>query len=388
MQRPHVGFFTVICLGWALFFSTDLRAAEYTVTPALTVRGGYNDNVFFKEAGDVELRVSPALDVIAKTEKAHMEAGAVLDMWEYKRLNEFDSTEQRYRLSVGLTPGDLWQTGVSGTYTDDYTFVSTLEETGVLADKSRRKRSTVDPYVTAVLDARNTLRGGYSFVETNFDLDRYPDYRIHGASLTWSRALLNEKTVFFCSAGLSDAVYKQTAGDTEQLTYRTVIGWEHRFTEILKGTFSVGPTYSDSDFYRAGTLVSEDATDIYLDADLEWNPQRLSLSAHLDYDIDHSIYGENLTRARIRGTLGYRWTERLRGNFSAAFYRSKTDGLIQDEKRRTYSLNPSISYGIAETINLRGGYHYTWTENETSDYTQERNKFYVQLAMDWPMLFD
>lgn len=388
MQRWRAGLFAGFCLGWVLSFPAGLQAAQYTVMPALTVQGGYNDNVFFRESGDVELRISPALDVNAGTEKARIEASASLDIWEYDRLNEFDHTEQQYGLSVGLTPSDLWQTGFSGTYVDDYTFVWTLEETGVLADRSRRKQSILEPYLTHVLDARNTLRGAYSFVKTNFELDRYPDYRVHGASLTWSRALLNEKTVFFCSAGVSDSKYEQSAGDTEQVTYRAVIGWEHRFTETLTGTFSAGPTYTDSEYYSGVTLKNEDMTDIYIDANLAWNRERLSLSAHVDYDIDHSIYGENLARARIRGSLGYRWTERFRGNFSTAFYRSETDGLVRDEKRQTYSFNPSVSYRLTETIDLRGGYHYTWTEDRVSDYSQERNRFYVQLAMDWPVLFD
>jgi len=389
MQRWHAGLSVVFCLGLVLFSATGLlQAAQYTVTPALTVQSTYDDNVYFKEAGDLETRISPVLELGAQTEKAKVQARAALDIWEYKRLNEFDNTEQRYGLSVDLTPSDVWQTGVSGTYVDDYTFVSTLEETGVLADSSRRKQSTVDPYVTYFLDARNSLRGAFSFVKTDYDLDQYPEYRVHGGTLTWSHALMNEKTVFFCSAGVSDAKYKQSAGDTVETTYRLVFGWEHPFSETLKGTVSAGPLYTDSDYYRGGTLVNESTTDVFLDGTLEWKQERLTLSAHVDYDIDHSIYGENITRARIRGTLGYRWTERFRGNLSTAFYRSETDGLLQDEKRQTYSLNPSVSYRLTETIDLRGGYGYTWTENQISDYTQERNKVYVQLAMDWPVLFD
>lgn len=388
MQRRNVGLSMVFCLGWVLFSATGLRAAEYTVTPALTLQSTYDSNVYFKDAGDLEFRISPALELDARTEKAQVEASAALDIWEYKRLNELDNTEQYYRLSTDLTPSEVWQTGVSGTYTDDYTFVSTLEEVGVIADRSRRKKSTVDPYVTFFLDARNSLRGAYSFVKTNFELDRYPDYRVHGVNLTWSRALMNERTVFFCVAGGSGARYKQTAGDTEQTTYRLLFGWEHPFSETLKGTVSVGPMYTDSDHYRGGTLVNEDSTDVFFDGTLEWNQERITLSAHVDYDIDHSIYGENITRARIRGTLGYRWTERFRGHFSTAFYRSETDGLTGDEKRQTYRARPWVTYRLTDRIDLHAGYRYTWTENRITDNSEERHRVGLQLAMDWPVLFD
>jgi hypothetical protein len=388
MRRWHPGLSVLFCLVWLLCSATGLKAAEYTVTPALTVQSTYDDNVFFKEAGDLELRVSPSLEVGSRTDRMHVEASAALDIWEYKRLNELDNTEKKYGLSMDLTPGDLWQTGVSGTYVDDYTFVDTLEQTGVLADRSRRKRGTVEPYVTFFLDARNSLRGAYSFIKTNYDLDRYPDYRVHGANLAWYRVLMNERTTFFASAGLSDVKYRQSGGDTEESTYRAVLGLEHQFSETLKGTVSAGPTYTDSDYYRGATPVSEDSTDVYFDGTLEWHQERLSLSAHVDYDIDHSIYGENITRSRIRGTLGYRWTERFRGHVSTAYYRSETDGLVQDEKRQTYWVRPAVTFRLTENIDLRGGYRYTWTENRVTDDTQERHRLGIQLAMDWPVLFD
>lgn len=388
MQRWHAGRCVVFCLAWVLFSAKGGQAAQYTVTPALTVGSAYDSNVYFKEAGDLEFRVSPSVEIGAQTEKAKVEASAALDIWQYKRLDELDNTEQYYRLSTDLTPAEAWQTGLSATYTDDYTFTSTLEDVGIIADRSRRKKSTVDPYVTFFLDARNSLRGAYNFVTTNYDLDRYPDYRVQGVSLLWSRALMNERTVFFCLAGGTDATYKVSAGDTDQTTYRLVFGWEHPFSETLKGTVSVGPMYTDSDYYRGGTLVNEDTTDVFFDGTLEWKQERITLSASADYDIDHSIYGENITRARIQGSMGYRWTERFGGNFSAAFYRSETDGLVQDEKRQTYWVRPWVSYRLTERIDLRAGYRYTWTENRITDNVQERHRVGVQLAMDWPVLFD
>jgi hypothetical protein len=388
MQQLRFGLSMILCVGLVLFSAIGLWAAEYTVTPGLALQSTYDDNVFFKEAGDLELRISPALELDAQTERAQVKASASLDIWEYKRLNEFDNTEQFYDLSVGLSPSELWQTGFSGSYVDDYTFVSALETAGVLADPSRRKKVMAEPYVTHVFDSRNSFRGGYYFVKGQYDLDRYPDYRVHGGSLTWSHGLMNERTVFFCSAGISDVTYDQTGGDTTQTTYRGVFGWEHPFTETLKGTVMIGPMYMDSEFFRGGSMASETNTAVYFDGSLEWQQERITLTAHVDQDIDYSIYGENILRSRIRGTVNYQWTESLRANLSTAFYRSETDSLTQDEKRQTYWVRPWVTYRITDSINFRAGYRYTWTENRVTDYSEERHRIGIQVSMDWPVLFD
>jgi opacity protein-like surface antigen len=328
------------------------------------------------------------LEVGSQTEKSHVKAKAHLDIWEYKRLNEFDNTEQFYDLSVGLAPHELWESGFSGSYVDDYTFVSTLETSGVLADPSRRKKVMVEPYVTHMFDSRNSIKGTYSFSKGQYDLAQYPDYRVHGGSLTWSHGLRNERTVFFCVAGINDVTYDQPTGDTTQTTYRGVFGWEHPFTETLKGTFMIGPMVMDSEFFRNGNMESQNNTAFYLDASLEWHDERITLSAHVDQDIDYSIYGENILRSRIRGTVNYDWTESLRANLSAAFYRSETDGVVQDEKRQSYWVRPWVTYRITDNVKLRTGYRYTHTENRNTDNTQERHRIGVQLSMDWPIFFD
>ncbi|MBW2108858.1 MAG: outer membrane beta-barrel protein [Deltaproteobacteria bacterium] len=324
-----------------------------------------------------------------RKERAQITATAAAEISDYERHNTLDSVDQQYGLVVDLSPSTLWQVGFSGEYVDDYTFVSALEESGIPAERSRRKRATVSPHAIVALDEKNSLQFDYSFTKTQYDLSAYSDYRTHGGSLGWYHRLSNERTRLIFSVGASRADFDRTDHDVVQKTYRGLVGVEHEFTETLSATFLAGARYTKSEFPRAGAVVEEEDTGMVLDGSLRWRfEERLTLSADVDRDIAQSIYGENMIRDRVRVGLGIRLTERLRGNLTAAYYRNKTEGFIQAEKRQTYRLGPAVSWRLGEKWSLWGGYSYTWTENQINNRSQERNRVYVQLAFDWPIVLD
>ncbi len=381
-------FWMLFCLGLASFV-VSARAAEYTLEPSVTVQETYDDNVFLKETDDLEHRASPALSLEARTEKAELKARAAWDISKYERHDELDSVDQRFGLSANLKPSELRQYGFSGGYVDDYTFVSTLEESGLLAERSKRKQFTVDPYATFTLDNRNSLRVSYSFTDTQYELETYNDSRVNGGNVTWYHDLMNERTRLIFSAGASQSEFERTDTDVTQSTYRGLVGLDHRFTENLKLEVMVGPRYTESEFPRGGVTADDNDTGFVVDCTMDWRlEERLTFSVNVNRDIAQSIYGENITRDRARVSFMYRLTERLRGNLSTAYYRSETDGFVRSEKRQTFSARPSMTYRITEYLDLRAGYAYTRTENRLTDYSQERNRVYVQLAIDWPVTFD
>ncbi len=382
----HRGVFRFFGIGLLIVCAQGRASgAEHTLTPSLNVQETYDDNVYLKGAGDLEHLISPKLGLTSQTEKTELKAGAGLNIFEYQRLNEFDTVNQRYDLSFAYQPRDVWQIGFSGEYVDDYTFEDALEESGVLADRSRRKRATVEPFSSIALDGRNTLQGSYGFTTTQYDRDSYSDYKVHSVTLSLFHALTNEQSRIIFQMGASDATYKQTTADTEQTTYRGLVGFDHEFTEKTHMRLLGGAHYTQSEFPGAGRLSDEDETGFLMDGSVDWTGERLSLSTGVNRDIAQSIYGENITQDQVDAAMGFLWTERLRSNLSAAYRRSETDGIVEDEKWTTYSIRPSMNYRITEDIRLSLGYAYTWTEDEIDDDREERNRVFVQLAMGWPV---
>ena len=386
MSRSFYLFSLFFCLTLLAFM--DARAAEYTVTPSVSLRETYDDNIFFRDVDDFEHLISSGLGFGIRTETSEIQASGTWDISEYQRHNELDTVDQTYGLSAGLTPGPLWRFDFMGEFRDDYTFVSALEESGVLAESSRRKRVQLQPSATMVVDSRNRVELSYDFTKVQYRLESYPDYRVQGASLVWQHDLINERTTVLCSLGGNYVDFEASGGDVKQQTYRVLAGIDHKFTETLQLTFMVGPRFTESEFPRGGATVDDDKTGAIVDATLDWRLERLHFSANANRDITQSIYGENMTRDRLRLGLMYQFTEKFRSNLSTAYYESETDGFIDDEKRQTCSVRPSVAYRLTKDLDLRVGYAYTWTENKLTDDSEEQNRVFAELSLRWPIIIN
>ncbi|HID30053.1 MAG TPA: hypothetical protein EYP19_08620, partial [Desulfobacterales bacterium] len=341
---------TLFCLGSGYLNVLPVRAAEYVITPSITLRETYDDSVYLEDTDDFEHRISPALSLDATTETAAWQATCAWDILEYQRQDELDSVQQTYGLSGTLSPSTLLQLNLSGRYAYDYTFASTLEESGVVAERSRRRSTTVAPGSTIVLTPRNTLELSYQFNKTEYDLEDYDDYVVHGPNLTLSHDLKNERTRFLCVLGGNWTNFDQNDQDVRQRTYRAQVGVDHQWTETLQVTLTAGAGYTESKFSRTELVfvppgsvttttetVKEDQTTFILDGSLSWRLEPITFSVGVNRDIAPSIYGEVMTSDRISANLGYRLAEEVQFTLGTAYYRSETGGLVEDAKWLSYS---------------------------------------------------
>ncbi len=388
-------------LGMAFFIMTDAMAAEYVMTPSVKLRETYDDNVHFRNVDDFEHLISPRLELEARSERVQFKTTCNWDVSKYQRHDELDSVDQTYGLSTSLAPSQILQLNFSGTYVDDYTFASTLEESGLVAERSRRKRGTAQPGVTFAVDARNSLQFSYDFTDAEYDLESYADYEINGAGLNWFYDFMNERTRLVFTASGDQVDFEQDDGDLRQRTYQCSIGFDHKPSETLQVMIKAGGSHTESQrselvvtfewpnsFKLKTETVEEEHSGYVLQGSLDWRLERFALSASLDRDIVPSIYGENMTRNRVRTNMSYRLTESLRCALAGDYYRSETEGLIQEEKHQTYSVRPSVTFKFSEDIDLQLGYAYTWTQNEITDRSEDRNRVFFQIAAALPVHFD
>lgn len=414
MGRHLLLFACVLVIGWPF----DLKGAEYRVTPSLELRETYDDNIFFKDTSDWEHRLSPSITLDLRTERSQLGTTARLDVSEYSRHSEFDTTNQHYEVFAETMPSERYQLSFSGSYKDDYTFVEALEESGIIADRSRRKRYTLEPGTAFSLSPRDSLRLFYTFRQIDYASDRYNDTQVNGAGLTWAHEMADERTTVLATVSASQVVFESddelwftTGGnvaqrrteDVTQETLRLWLGLEHAWSETVDAALQVGGHYTESEFaefqgqrlLRVGSgfavvpfyeVEHNYDSGFIVDGSLNWRSERTTLSLNVNRDVSESTLGENITRDRVRVGSGYRFSERWRGRFSAAYYQSETDGLVGNEdERRTYALNPSMSYRLAEEVSLSLGYRYTWTEDRDDDDRDERNRVFAQISMAWPI---
>jgi len=415
---PCLIFRFLFCLCLGCFIVLPLRAAEYVITPSVKVRETYNDNVYSQNIDDFEHLISPALKLDGRTDRALWQATCAWDILKYQNHDELDSVDQLYQLSATVSPSNLLQLNISGHYVDDYTFDSTLEESGLLAERSRRNSATVQPGATFMLDPRNTLEFSCEFNKTRYELESYSDYVVRGLNLMGFHDLTNERTrIIYMLSGNQvdfrgnreyyfegyDGDFAQKKADVRQRTYRVLTGMDHQLTETLLVSVKAGAYYSESEFpsfqeitydLASGTFIpvhdieKKSGTGFILDGALTWRLELITLSASVNRDVAPSIYGENITSNRVSAGLRYRLSKKLRCSLNTAYYHSKTEGFIEDQKSHTYSIRPALIYRFTKDINLELGSAYTRTKNEITDQSEDINRFFVQLSTAWPGTID
>jgi hypothetical protein len=289
---------------------------------------------------------------------------------------------------------------LSGNYIRDYTFTETLEELGVVAERSVRTTASVQPSAIIELTPRNRIEAVYDFNKTQYRLDRYPDYRAHGLSLTWVHDQMNERTSIIFQLGGSQVDYAIVDEDLRQQTLQGLIGINHRFTETFQVTLKGGVRHTDSRVPKTEFIfvppyfvftdtktVRERDTGFILYSQLGWRSEKTTVSAEVIRDFIPSIYGEDITRDRVRASLRYQFLEHFQCGFTASYHHSQTEGLIRTEERETYTARPMVSYRFSEHASLEVGYAYTTTKNEITDRSDERNHIFVQVSAGWPYYY-
>lgn len=239
------------------------------------------------------------------------------------------------------------------------------------------------------------------FTKTQYLLESYPDYRLHGLGVSWFHDLLNERTRIIWAVSADQADFEDDDGDVKQRTHRARAGLDHRFTETLQFQLTAGTRYTESEFPRTESVFTPpDSVEIttkteeegdsafIVDGTLQWGAEKLGLSASVNRDVTPSIYGEVITRNRVSAGFIYQWSEKLRGGLSPGYYLSETDGVVRQEEWETYTVRPAVTYTFNRDIELQLGYGYTHSEDQDTDRSEDRNRAFVQLTMAWPKQID
>jgi len=359
-----------------------VRAAEYGVTASLKFREGYDDNVFFKGVSDFAHEITPSLALAAVTENSSLQAGASLDITDYQRHDELDTVDQYYQILAGLSPTPRLLLDLTGTYVLDHTFRSALEETGIIADRDKRKKATVSPMATFRLAPRDQLQLFYGLSSTQFEDDRTADYVDHDLRLSWRHALRNERTNVVLILGGSDTDYGDTINNPgEKLRQRSVggvMGFDHQLSETSTLRLVAGPRYTNSEF-RGSEKDDEQSVGFLGDAVLTWRSERTTVSMKANQGYVPSTRGENVNRSRVNLDLGYRLTERLGCRLSGYYRYSETENEETTIKSQAFAVQPEVVYQLPWPIKLRLAYSYTWTEDKVANNTDDRNVVFLEI---------
>jgi len=360
------------------------NAAEYIITPSITARETYDDNVFFINVDDFEHLVSPALNIEARTERGKIQAYSKGDISEYQRHDNLNTVDQTYRLSADMFTTPASQVGISGSYIRDYTFTSTLEEFGVVAQRSIRKSAQIQPFAKIELNPRNNIECFYRLNKTQYRLATYPDNRNQDLNIIYIHNLDNEMTSLVFQLGGSQSDYTIGNGTGKHQGLQILAGIDHNIAETFKLMLRAGARYIESDF--PGIKKQKDETFV-ANSGFLWKFERSTVSANISRDLAPSIYGEDMTRDRVSASVSYRITEKLNCAMSAAYTQSETEGYYQKRKNNYYSARPSVDYRFNEYVGMQIGCSYNRTENKNTRNAEDRNRVFLQIDIAYPSYY-
>lgn len=396
----------LVLTGWTIRVA---EAAEHRLTPSISARTTYDDNIFFDGESGYEAAVTPALQYRYATGRGHLNLSGQGDIYRYLDNDEYDRVNQEYTADGLYELNQYLALGLNGLARFDHTFEQQLEETGELTDKEQRTTLSGRPSVTFSLTPRMSARVQGSYRQVEFDDPEERDYELFGGSLSLVREWTPQATVSlnlqYSRSEPEDDTVRQSGlevgfFDQTQDSYQLMAQLEHQWSENLRLTLGGGVSYAETDYrqrflQRVGPVlvlaeetVQEDSAGFLADLGLHWDQELYSLDLSYNRSISQDIEGDNRIRDRLSGSATYDLSSRLRLDGGASFVRSEDladDTGGDEETSRSYGLFAGLRYLISERADLAFRYNFRYVDDDhgagaDDEESDRRNRVWLEYS--------
>jgi hypothetical protein len=392
-------------LAWALLQGSPSRAAEWTVTPSISITEEYDSNVLFDETDvidDLITRVTPRFEGRRDTETGSVAFDAVLFGEKYALNPELDTINGNGQASWTRTWSPRFQTVLNALFARDQTLDAQLDEAGVISAREDRYRYAADGTAIWALSERWSLGGSLAGRFSQYPDGRSPDLLVFQGALNpaWQ---VTERDTGGVVLAFSHADYENNTLD------RTVSGslsWERKLTEMDRFSLQAGYRYTwlDQEILFGRLVVKPDGTlGIRISnrilsstdggfvfsgrSDRDWTPKlRTSLSAGREHT--NTSDATSLDRTYIRTSTQFRLTERAALRADLGYdYSTELGGVV--ENTHYFRGAPSLRYELTPHVSLTVGcsYEYVVEDRRADSFSRDRFKTWISLSSTWPKLW-
>lgn len=373
-----------------IVFGLNAIADEFKVIPSVSLKGEYNDNIFFSE-GDEEDdyigTISPGIEIIERTERLDLNLAGFAHVIEYAHNDEISGTDYdgRGRLKYGLTPRLLLNAGAL--YDKSTQPDRDVVETGLIQGDKTRRRQRYSGGLEYVLSEKAAATLSYLFQDDNWDSNDADDEDLTLNSvdmlLTYDLSRTFESTIGRLNFGYANADYETTTIDY----YFGTLGFVHQFSEIYSMQLDAGARYTDSDFENNSS-------------DQRWGGKgRLSLIysgefTRFDLSASHDVDAASGRRGAVQRTAfvldaRHQVLEKLWPGVSAGYYLNKSsrDEFASDRiDEQTVRVRPRFLWQLHRYVSLEGAYEFVYVKDDADDTDTDRNKVYLQVTFAYPVI--
>jgi hypothetical protein len=392
-----------------VFLRAEGTADEFKLTPVVSVRQEYNDNIFFDSSNEESspiTRVRTGLELVDRTERLDLRLAGYLTPFFYWDESNLNSVDQDYsgRVSYQLTP--LFSVGADAGVLVDHQPDRDVLTTGLTYGDNRRIQQRYGGNTNWMFSELMSASVSYGYTREDWRGvsrdDDIEDWQSHSVTLQLARELGAARgvTVGFLNVGW--ATYDYETSDTDY--YFSTVGVQHRLTEVYNLKADVGVRYTDSDFkvqqlaiVPPGVLAvvteKENSSGFggvgHLEAEYVGERARGSLGVSHDINAASGTSGV-VQRTGITFNGGYLLLEKLRFGLLASAFRNKSENeefTGSEVNEYAYNVGPSLRWEFHRDFTLEAGYAFTYIDDHADDSGSVRNLGYVQLAYGLP-LFD
>ncbi len=372
----------ILILSLFVLFKLEALAAEITITPSLSLKVEYDDNIDFNEKDekdDFSGSIIPGFALNYETELLEFNAYGEVDFKRYLDETDFDRTNQLYGIDSKYQMLERLYILGEFEFRKDETTDSQLEETGRAFEQDRRERYYADGGLRYQISELSEVGPNFSYEKSNFSSKDDDDYDLYRISLTYSKELQNERDTI--SLRPSYAKYDSDTQDADG--YRFEVGWKHLFGETITSDILFGARYTKID------RKDRDDTDNNWGGvgriDLAKIGETFIGNIGYSHDISSDTEGEIIEVDRLYLNLDKKVLERFGLKFYGSGYYSRKESGDKD-KVRYFVLRPSLYYMLTQEHSLELFYSYDNEVelDEPGNPEIQRNRVWISLNLKFP----
>jgi hypothetical protein len=369
---------------------TETGADEFKVTPSVSLRGEYNDNIFFSESDEEDDyigTVSPGLEMSDRTERLALNLAGFAHVIEYADHSKVSGVDYdgNGRLKYNLTPRLLFNTGAL--YDKSTQPDRDVVETGLIQSDKTRYRQRYNGGLRYILSEKAAAELSYLYQHDNWDSHDPDDENltVNSADMLFTYDLSG---TFNSTVGRLNFGYANYDYETSDVNlYFGTLGFLHHFSEIYSIQLDAGPRYTDSSFDGGGN-------------DQTWGGRgnlHLIYSGEftrVDLGASHDITAASGRRGAVERTAfvldaRHQLLEKLWPGISAGYYLNKSshDEFASDKiDEQTVRVRPRLSWEINRYVSLEGAYEYVHVKDNEDNTDTDRNTVYLQVTFAYPVI--
>ena len=361
-------------------------AKDVTVVPSITLRGEYDDNVYFTRTDEVDdylAVISPALKLDYASELLNLEVNGIVDVLRYADENDLNTEKQRYAIDAGYQLMERWTLSGDFSYIKDTTLDSELEETGIVFVREDRDRYKAGAGLSYQVSELSDMGVNYAYSKTDYDEIGLEDYNTNHVSLSYNRRFNDGIDVFTIRPS-----FRRGSSDVSDVDgYRLNFGWTHLPSETYRLKIFLGARYTEQDYKDDRDTTSNwgGVADISLLKKAEIYSVLIGVGSDVylrpDTDELNQVY-------KIYCNLTRRVTERFSAGVNSRLSLTQPDDAdaIDDKEIWYFTVTPSLSYRLTEKHSLQLSYSYQqeYDKNLEDDRWRDRNRVWLSLNFNFP----